>query len=238
MISIIMPTLNEERNIEGAIQNVSKLKGDFEFIVVDGGSTDRTREIAKKYTTVIASSDKGRAKQMNAGAIRAKGDVLLFLHADCQLPPHALSEIERSLNGKGYNGNGKGHNGSKEIVGGAFKFYLDDYPSPFKLLSSISNLRASISKTFTGDFGLFIRKSTFDKIGGFNEIELMEDVDICKRLKKEGKLVQADAKIISSARRFKKQGLLKTWTHMQINRFLYFIGVSPKRLSEFYKEVR
>ena len=71
MISIIMPTLNEERNIEGAIQNVSKLKGDFEFIVVDGGSTDRTREIAKKYTTVIASSDKGRAKQMNSGAIRA-----------------------------------------------------------------------------------------------------------------------------------------------------------------------
>lgn len=239
MISIIMPTLNEGKEIEGALQNVSALKGDFEFIVVDGGSTDRTREIAEKYTTVIAS-DKGRAKQMNAGARRAKGDILLFLHADCQLPPHALGEIERSFNGKGHNSkghNGKGHNG-KEIVGGALKFHLDDDSSSFKFLSFSSNLRASISKTFTGDFGQFIKKSAFDKIGGFNEIELMEDIDICKRLKKEGKLVQANAKIISSARRFKKQGALKTWTHMQVNRFLYFFGTSPKKLSKFYKEVR
>ncbi len=224
MISIIMPVLNEGKNIEGALQNVSTLKGDFEFIVVDGGSTDKTREIAGNHGTVILS-DKGRAKQMNAGAKRAKGDILFFLHADCRLSPHALSEIERSLN-------------SKEIVGGALKFHLDDDSSQFKLISFFSNLRASISKTYTGDFGQFIKKSVFDKIGGFNEIELMEDVDICKRLKKEGKLVQINEKIISSSRRFKKQGILKTWIHMQLNRFLYFIGTSPTRLSEFYKEVR
>lgn len=225
MISIIMPVLNEEKNIEGAFQNVSTLKGDFELVVVDGGSTDKTREIAERHGAVILS-DKGRAKQMNAGARRAKGDILLFLHADSRLSPHALSEIERSLN------NGK------EIVGGALKFYLDDGSPPFKLLSFFSNLRANISKTYTGDFGQFIRKSAFDKIGGFNEIELMEDIDICKRLKKEGKLVQVNAKIISSSRRFKKQGILKTWIHMQVNRFLYFIGTPPVRLSEFYEDVR
>ncbi len=226
MISIIMPTFNEERNIEGAIQSVSALKGNFELIVVDGGSSDKTREIAGKYTAVIASSDKGRAKQMNEGARRAKGDILLFLHADCRLSPHALNEIERSLNG------------NKEVVGGAFQFHLDDDSLSFRFLSFFSNVRARIVKTYTGDFGLFMRRSAFEKIGGFSEIELMEDVDICKRLRKEGKLVQANTKIVSSARRFKKEGMLRTWTHMLVNRVLFSIGTSPTRLSKFYKEVR
>lgn len=224
MISVIVPVLNEEKNIEEALQSVSMLKGDFELIVVDGGSTDKTGEIAEKYGAVI-SSDKGRAKQMNAGARRANGDALLFLHADSSLSPHALSEIEKSLC-------------DEKVVGGAFKFHLDDDSPLFKLLSFFSNLRANSSKTYPGDFGQFVRKSTFDKIGGFNEIELMEDIDICKRLKKEGKLVQADAKIVSSSRRLKRQGILKTWIRMQINRFLYFVGTPPTRLSKFYEDVR
>lgn len=224
MISVIVPVLNEEKSIEEALQNVSALKGDFELIVVDGGSADKTREIAEKYGTVILS-DKGRAKQMNAGARRANGDALLFLHADSRVSPRALSEIEKSLY-------------DKKIVGGAFKFHLDDDSPLFKLLSFFSNLRANSSKTYPGDFGQFVRKSTFDKIGGFNEIELMEDIDICKRLKKEGKLVQANAKIISSSRRLKRQGILKTWIRMQINRFLYFVGTPPTRLSKFYEDVR
>ncbi len=224
MISIVMPVLNEEKNIEGTLRSLSRLPGDFEFIVVDGGSTDKTRKIAGKYATVMAS-DRGRAKQMNAGARRARGDVLLFLHADCRLSPDALSKIEISMH-------------DKKIVGGALKFHLDDEARPFKLISFFSNLRARLSKIYLGDHGLYVRKSAFDKVGGFNEIELMEDVDLCKKLKKEGKLVQANAKIISSSRRLKRQGILKTWIHMQANRFLFFIGISPLRLSEFYKNVR
>ncbi len=224
MISIVMPVLNEEKNIEETLQNVSKLKGDFELLIVDGGSTDRTRELAQKYATVL-TSERGRAKQMNAGARMARGDILLFLHADSRLAPDALSKIESVLE-------------DKNVVGGALKFHLDDDSPLFKLVSYLSNLRASISKVYTGDFGIFVRKSTFDMVNGFEEIELMEDIDLCKKLKKKGELVQPDAKIISSPRRMKKQGILRTWIHMQINRFLFFIGISPTRFSNFYKDVR
>ncbi len=224
MISIVMPVLNEEKNIEETLQNVSKLKGDFELLIVDGGSTDRTRELAQKYATVI-SADMGRAKQMNAGARRAGGDILLFLHADSRLPPDALSKIESVLE-------------DKNVVGGAMKFHLVDDSPFFKLVSYLSNLRASISKVYPGDFGPFVRKSAFDAVNGFSEIELMEDIDFCNRLSKEGKLVQPGAKIVSSSRRMKKQGVLRTWVHMQINRFLFYVGSSPVKLSEFYKDVR
>ncbi len=225
MISIIMPVLNEERNIEKTLQNVSRLKGDFELIVVDGRSTDRTVEIAEKYATTIMVTDRGRAKQMNAGARIAEGEILLFLHADSRLPRDALNKIETALD-------------DRAVVGGALKFHLDDGSFKFKFVSVLSNLRARLSKTYPGDFGLFVRKSAFDKVGGFNEIELMEDIDLCKRLRKVGELVQPDAKIISSPRRMKREGILKTWIHMQIIRFLFFIGIPPTKLIEFYKDVR
>ncbi len=225
MISIIMPVLNEERTIEKTLQNVSKQKGDFEFIVVDGGSTDRTVEIAKKYATTVVVSDRGRAKQMNVGARIAGGDILLFLHADSRLSADSLNKIETSLD-------------DWEVIGGALKFHLDDGSLKYKFVGFLSNLRARLSKTYPGDFGMFVRKSAFDKVGGFNEIDLMEDIDLCKKLKKEGELVQPDAIIVSSPRRMKRQGILKTWVCMQMMRFLFFIGIPPTRLIEFYKDVR
>lgn len=225
MISIVMPVLNEEKAIEGTLLNVSRLEGDFELIVVDGGSTDLTWEIAQKHATIVLDSPRGRAKQMNIGAAAAKGDVLLFLHADSRLSSDALGKIEAVLD-------------DGDVVGGAMEFHLDDDSSSFKAISYLSNLRASISKVYPGDFGLFARKSAFDTINGFNEIELMEDIDLCKKLSKKGKLVQSDAKIISSSRRMKKQGVLRTWIHMQINRFLFYVGSSPIKFSGFYKDVR
>ncbi|MEE8402037.1 MAG: TIGR04283 family arsenosugar biosynthesis glycosyltransferase [Candidatus Hydrothermarchaeaceae archaeon] len=224
MISIIMPVLNEEKNIEEALKSACQLEGDYELIVVDGGSIDGTQKIAGKYAKVI-SARKGRARQMNAGARIAKGDILLFLHADCRLSQDSLIKIESALR-------------DRKVVGGALKFHLDDDSSTFKAISYISNLRANISKVYTGDFGIFVRKSAFDLAGGFSEIELMEDICLCKKLKKFGRLVQPDSKIISSPRRMKKHGILKTWIHMQINRFLFFIGISPRRFSKFYRDTR
>lgn len=224
MISIIMPVLNEEEVIERSLRGTTTLQGDFEIIVVDGGSSDKTKEIAKGYAKVITSK-RGRAKQMNAGAKTAKGDILLFLHADSQLPNNALLEIEKALR-------------DPKIIGGALKFNLDDPSLLLKVLVFFANLRANIVKVYLGDHGLFVKRPVFEKIGGFNEIDLMEDVDLCRKLRREGKLVQLDVEITTSARRLKKRGILKTVIQMQMNRFLFFIGVSPRRLHRLYGDVR
>lgn len=224
MISIIMPVLNEEEVIERSLRSTTALQGDFEIIVVDGGSSDKTKEIAKGYAKVITSK-RGRAKQMNAGAKIAKGDILLFLHADSQLPNNALPEIEKAFRGP-------------KVMGGALKFNLDDPSLLLKVLVFFANLRANIVKVYLGDHGLFVKRPVFEKIGGFNEIDLMEDVDLCRRLRREGKLVQLDVEITTSARRLKKRGILKTVIQMQMNRFLFFIGVSPRRLHRLYGDVR
>ena len=224
MISIIIPVLNEEEIIEDTLKSLKKQKGDFELIVVDGGSTDQTKEITNRYQNII-SSRRGRSFQMNAGAKASKGDILLFLHADSKLQDEAIIRIENVVK-------------DEEIVGGAFKFSLDDSSWYYQIISFFANMRAKIFKIYPGDHGLFVRKSIFNKIGGYKNIELMEDVDLSNRLKKEGKLIQLDTKIISSARRLKREGIITTFFHMQLNRFLYFAGISPTVLSRFYKDER
>lgn len=224
MISIIMPVLNEEVVIEKSLKNLTKQKGDFELIVVDGGSADQTTEIAKRYADIIVS-DKGRACQMNAGAKTANGDILLFLHADSILQDDALIKVENVMN-------------NEEILGGAFKYALDDPFWFYRIIEFLANLRAKTFSIYPGDHGIFVRRAIFEKIGGFKNIELMEDIDLSKRLKREGKLVQLDAKIVSSARRLKQEGIVTTFFHMQLNRFLFFAGISPRVLSRFYKNIR
>jgi len=224
MISIIMPVLNEGVVIEKALKNLTMQKGDFELIVVDGGSTDQTTEIAKRYGEVIVS-DKGRACQMNAGAKAAIGDILLFLHADSILQNDAFVKVETVMN-------------NEHIIGGAFNYALDDPFWFYRIIEFLANLRARIFSIYPGDHGLFVRRAIFEKIGGFKNIELMEDVELLKRLKREGKLIQLDAKILSSARRLKQEGIITTFFHMQLNRFLFFVGISPLALSRFYKNIR
>ncbi len=224
MISIIMPVLNEEVVIEKALKNLTKQKGDFELIVVDGGSTDQTTEIAKRYADIIVS-DKGRACQMNAGAKVANGDILLFLHADSILQNDALVKLENVMDNKG-------------MIGGAFKYALDDPFWFYRIIEFLANLRARTFSIYPGDHGIFVRRAIFRKIGGFKNIDLMEDIDLSKRLKREGKLVQLDAKIVSSARRLKQEGIITTFFHMQLNRFLFLAGMSPRVLSRFYKNIR
>lgn len=231
MISIIVPVLNEEAAITGFLSQFNRLKEEtreFEVIVSDGGSSDRTLDIVKGCGLPFARAaraPKGRACQMNAGAKEAAGEVLLFLHVDTYLPDGALSAIAGAM-------------GDEKVVGGRFKVKLDNPAIPYRVIGSMINIRDGIFGGFTGDQAIFVRKSVFDKIGGFKEIELCEDLDIARCLKKEGKVIRLPLMVTTSARRWEKSGVLKTILLMWLIRILFYAGVSPKTLAAIYADVR
>lgn len=224
MISIIVPVLNEEKTIENTLIKLCALHGEKEIIVVDGGSSDNTVEIASKYATVL-ESQKGRAKQMNTGASIAKGSILWFVHSDSEVSTDSLEAIKNAIN-QGY-------------VGGGFSLYFYDYDTRFmRFVSKSSTWRAKYLGLYFGDQGIFVRKDVFQELGGYKEIELMEDWDFGKRLGKKGKMKILDIKIGTSARRFKTGGQLRTLLLMHKLKILYVLGVSPSKLSKMYREAR
>lgn len=224
MISIIIPVLNEEKTIKENLETLQTLSGDKEIIVVDGGSHDKTVEIAKDYATVI-NSPKGRAKQMNAGARAADGSILWFVHSDSKLDNNSIKAIEKAIE-KGY-------------IGGCFKLYFYDLDTRFmKYVANSSNRRAKYLKLIFGDQGIFMRKDIFEKLDGYKEMELMEDWHLSRRIHKLGKMKSLDKKIGTSARRFKHGGQLKTLLKMHKIKMLYILGTPADKLEKIYSEVR
>lgn len=224
MVSIIVPVFNEENNIEKTIEQLSNLEGEKEIIIVDGESTDNTFQKASSLALTIKSK-KNRAIQMNNGAKVAKGDILWFVHVDSVLDPSSIKHIEEAING-GYSG-------------GGFSIYFYDYNTRFmKYISSTSNIRAGKYGLFYGDQGIFIKKDNFFQIGCFPEIDLMEDFKFSRIMMKKGKMKLLNAKIGTSARRYKNGGQLKTHLLMHKIRILYFLGVSTKKLNKIYGESR
>lgn len=220
MVSIIIPVLNEEKIIEEVLKKLIKLQGEKEIIVVDGGSTDNTSDIASKYAKVVKGR-RGRAYQMNDGAKASKGDVLWFLHCDSKVCEKSLNLIEEAIN-LGY-------------IGGGLRLYFYDLDTYFmKFVSWSSNLRAKIGGLYFGDQGIFIKREIFEKLGGFKEVPLMEDWDMAMRLKKQGKMKMIDSKIGTSARKFKSEGQLKTLLFMHKIKLLYKLGVSEQKLRDMY----
>ncbi len=224
MISIIIPTLNEASTIMQTIDRVKSLSGAYEILVIDGGSSDKTLEIASEHVLVF-TSNKGRGNQMNCGAQHARGDILWFLHSDSRVEAQSLISIEKSI-ASGY-------------VGGCFSLYFYDYTTLFlKWLSWSSNLRAKYLKLMFGDQGMFVRKDAFLALGGFKDMPIMEDWDLSKRLQTTGNTVVLKNRIGTSARRFKAGGQVKTLLKMHKIKYKYLRGVSPEDLIKEYKEIR
>lgn len=221
MISVIIPTLNEIDIIESTLSAFQSQRGDFEIIVADGGSSDRTIDVVTLFPEAKAViSPRGRGRQMNAGANAAKGDVFLFLHADTCFPPGALSVVEEVLV-------------DSSVVAGSFSLSFDR-PSFFLRLYSLFSQINHILFTY-GDQGLFLRSSTFREIGGFKDIPIMEDVEIQKRLRSLGKFVKIRKSVITSARRFVTCGIIRQQILNTGLVFLYHLGTDPSRLERFYR---
>ena len=233
-ISVIIPTLNEERTIIATLTHTASL-GFYELIVVDGGSTDETPALVESYLLSTQSSALspvqwvtapcGRARQMNEGAKASGGEILLFLHADTQLPADAKAIIDTTL-------------ADRRMVGGRFDVRFDRPSMWGTIISRMMNWRSRLSGLATGDQALFVRRPIFDQMGGFADMPMMEDIDFSRRLKRKGATAALTATVTTSFRRWDRHGPLRTILLMGALRFLYWIGISPHRLANFYTTVR
>ena len=223
-LSVIIPVLNEERAIAGAVDDAARVGPD-EIIVVDGGSADRTPDIVRDGPARLACSARGRAVQMNEGAQRAQGDVLLFLHADTTLPVTARVDVEACMADAG-------------CVGGRFDIRLDSTRPLLRVVGRMISLRSRLTRVATGDQAIFVRRTVFERLGGFPEIPIMEDVAFCRALKKEGRIACLRSRVLSSARRWEQNGPVRTILLMWALKLLFLAGVPPATLKRLYSEAR
>ncbi len=219
-LSIIIPALNEAAGIAHAVERALSLRP-CEVIVVDGGSHDGTDRIARQLDCRVCSTSRGRARQQNAGAAQATGDVLLFLHADCCLGPTAREQIERTLR-------------SPRIVGGAFYQRIEAAGLIYRGLEVGNAVRVCCTRMAYGDQGLFLRRDLFEQLGGFPDVGFMEDVLLMRKLRDRGRLALLPGPLFVSARRWQKHGpirqTLRNWCLLAAEQ----LGVPLHRLAEFY----
>ncbi|MGZ8144025.1 MAG: TIGR04283 family arsenosugar biosynthesis glycosyltransferase [Methylosarcina sp.] len=218
--SVIVPTLNEEHSILACLSALQALRDRCEIIVVDGGSSDKTRIIAEDWADRLILSEKGRARQMNTGARAATGDVLIFLHADTFLPENAPDLIQQQVERNG--------------EWGRFDVQLSGDHFMFKIIGQLMNWRSRLTGIATGDQALFVTKKAFISAGGYPEIALMEDIAFSKALKNTGPPVCLKARVISSSRKWQQEGIVKTIALMWSLRLQYFFGADPDTLAQRY----
>jgi rSAM/selenodomain-associated transferase 2 len=225
VLSIVIPALNEAAGIEATLQALQplRLRG-VELVLADGGSSDSTPTLAQPWVDAVVDAPRGRALQMNAGAARARASVLLFLHADTRLPPLAdvlvLQAVQRS---------------DKGACWGRFDVRIEGRPWMLRVVAVLMNLRSRASGIATGDQAIFITREAFERVGGFPEQVLMEDIEISRRLKRLGRPACLRARVCTSGRRWEQRGVWRTIVLMWRLRWRYWRGESPARLAEAYR---
>jgi len=222
-VSVIIPTLNEEGCLAEALAAL-KRQQPCEIIVTDGGSSDGTRWAAAG-ADLFLDAPRGRAAQMNAGASRAAGDVLLFLHADCLPEDGALAEAERLLRRPG-------------VAAGCFRMCVRAEGALYRLIDACATARVRLTGLVYGDQGLFVRREVFERVGGLPPLRLMEDVFISRTLRRLGRIVVAPRRLFVSPRRWQRSGLVRQTLRNWALTALAAGGVHPDRLAAFYPIVR
>jgi rSAM/selenodomain-associated transferase 2 len=228
LVSIIVPIYNEAAVLPGLLENLRTLRATdsigIELVLVDGGSTDSSVQIIEATGLTCRQADRGRAVQMNDGAQAAKGDLLLFLHADTKISAEAITRARQAI--------------AAGAVGGFFEVSLSSSRPLLRFVGRMISWRSRLFGVATGDQAIFVTRTTFDQLGGYTTLPLFEDVDLSRRLKHMGGFSAVDAMVTTSARRWEDGGAMRTILRMWTLRVLYYCGVSPRRLERYYGVAR
>jgi len=223
MISIVMPVLNEAFGIGAALERLQPLRAQgHEVVVVDGGSTDGTLDLVRGLADRVISTLPGRAVQMNAAAPYARGAILLFLHADTRLPDAASEQIEAAYR-------------RMPRLWGRFDVRIEGRHPMLAVVARMMNLRSRLSAVCTGDQCIFVSRELFLHVGGYPDIALMEDIALSKRLRRCERMIALPGPVVTSGRRWEKNGVWRTIMLMWWLRLRFFLGDSPRRLGRVYE---
>ena len=226
-ISVIIPVLNECEQLPRTLALLKSQISNAEIIVVDGGSADGTREwLATQAGILLVASERGRGRQLQAGARIATGEILLFLHADCALPDKAFAALHQALS-------------DPAVAGGAFLIrFAEQRPRSLALIAKGINTRTRVTRTATGDQGIFVRREIYEASGGFEAWPLFEDVRFVTHLKRQGKFAIILNPMVISGRRYITNGPWRTTFLMYALRVGYWLGVPPAKLYDWFADVR
>ncbi|UCD10872.1 MAG: TIGR04283 family arsenosugar biosynthesis glycosyltransferase [Nitrospinaceae bacterium] len=223
-ISVVIPTLNEAKALPESLKAVHCHRP-HEVIVADGGSDDGTQDIARRAGCRVVCSPPGRAAQMNAGALAASGEVVLFLHADSRVSEKCFTKMAQAMN-------------RDDRVGGAFSLSIESDLWSLRLISTLATLRSRYLHLVYGDQAIFVRARAFHELGGFSPLPICEDLDFFRRLKNHGPVVLLREKTVTSARRWRAEGVFFTTARNIAIASLFLLGCSPKILSRWYLVIR
>jgi rSAM/selenodomain-associated transferase 2 len=219
-ISVVIPAVNEAAALPATL---AALGGEAdEVLVVDGGSDDATVAVARAAGATVLAAPRGRGSQLAAGGAAARGDVVLFCHADCLLPPGWAGAIRRALGA------------DPGAVGGAFRLGIASPRRALALVAATANLRSRLTGHPYGDQALFVRRETYRRVGGFAPLPLMEDIDLCRRLRRVGRLAHLELAVRVSPRRWEREGVVRSTLRNWSLAALFYLGADPARLKRWY----